>query len=153
MSQLQTYSFLDVMAAITGPGAAFNIGQDAGVAEEGITIEPAEDKGTLTVGADGTPMHSLHAGSAGVITVRILKTSPTNALLMAAYNFQRISSANWGQNVIVVSNAVQGDIITATAVAFRRVPNLNFQKVGGMNEWSFQAGRITPLLGAAAILG
>lgn len=153
MSQLSTYSFLDFMAGISGPGGSINLGQGAGVGEEGCTIEMAEDKGTLTIGADGTPMHSLHGGRAGMLTLRLLKTSPTNALLYAMYELQALSSANWGQNTIVISDSVRGDVITCTAVAFKKVPNLTYAKVGGMNEWTFNAGRINGLLGAAAAFG
>jgi hypothetical protein len=34
-----------------------------------------EAKNTMTVGADGEVMHSLHAGKSGTITVTLLKTS------------------------------------------------------------------------------
>jgi hypothetical protein len=57
------YSFLDVSATISGPGGTFSIGSDAGVAEEGITTAYTGEKNTMTIGADGAGMHSLHAGS------------------------------------------------------------------------------------------
>jgi hypothetical protein len=40
-----------------------------------------EAKNTMTVGADGEVMHSLHAGKSGTITVTLLKTSPVNKKL------------------------------------------------------------------------
>jgi hypothetical protein len=145
---LGTYSFIDVTASITGPGGAFQLGYGAGTSEEGITIEMAEDKDTMTTGADGSVMHSLHAGNAGSVTVRLLKTSPTNAMLQAMYDFQTLSSALHGQNVIVVSNVATGDVTTCVGVAFRRKPNLTYAKEGGTNEWAFNAGRIFTMLGA-----
>lgn len=150
MRVIATFSFLDCLSAITGPGGAINLGAGAAVAEEGITIEREEDKSTLVVGADGTPMHSLHAGNAGTVNVRLLKTSPVNAMLEAMYNFQRLSSALWGINVVTTSNFVTGDIITCTFVAFRRHPNITYAKEGGMNEWTFAAGSIDAILGVAA---
>ena len=65
----KTYSFLDTQASIQGPGGAFSIGAGAGIAEEGITVEPNVDQDTMTIGADGTGMHSLIADQSGKITV------------------------------------------------------------------------------------
>jgi len=144
------YSFTDVMATLTGPGGIVMLGNGAGTAEEGITIEQIEDKETLTIGADGTPMHSLHAGRHGTVTVRVLKTSPTNAILQAMYDFQQLSSAFWGQNVLVVTHIASGDMASARSVAFRRAPTLTYAKDGGINEWGFNAGLVDRVLGTWA---
>lgn len=143
-----TYSFLDVVATVVGPGGLFSIGYSAGVAEEGISYEMAEDKDTMTIGADGSVMHSLHAGQAGTVTVRLLKTSPTNALMQAMYDFQTISSALHGQNTITIANPATGDVTTCLECAFRRSPNNAYAKEGGLIEWAFNAGRIFSVLGA-----
>lgn len=147
---MPTYSFMDVSATIAGPGGSFALGYGAGVAEEGITINRTQDKNTLTTGADGTPMNSLHAAKPGEIIIRLQKTSPTNALLMAMYDLQSLSSANWGQNVIVVSNTATGDTTTARFCAFKRAPNLVYATEGGMNEWTMDAGLVDSILGIAA---
>jgi hypothetical protein len=143
----RAYSFLDVQATITGPGGSFNLGTGAGVAEEGIDIEMSEDKNTMTVGADGTPMHSLHAGNAGTVIVRILKTSPVNAKLQAMYDLQRTSSALWGNNLITINNTASGDNDGCRAVAFKKQPKNTYAKDAGINEWSFDAGFIDQILG------
>jgi hypothetical protein len=143
-----TYSFLDINCSITGPGGSFSLGQGAGAAEEGITIERTGDKDTMTIGADGTPMHSLHADKSGRITVRILKTSPSNALLQAMYDVQSLTSANWGYNVILVSDLSRGDTTAARACAFVKFPNIVYAKEGGINEWVFNSGYIDAVLGA-----
>lgn len=145
---MSTYSFLDCQATINGPGGSFSLGAGAGAAEEGISVNQAEEKDTLTVGADGSAMHSLHAGTNGTVTVRLLKTSPRNQQLMALYNSQKQTSANWGQNNITVSDIVRGDVISARSVAFAKVPDLTFAKDAGVNEWTFTAGHIEYLLGA-----
>lgn len=134
-----TYSFLDTNAAIVGPGGAFSLGAGAGISEEGITIEPAGDINTMTIGADGTGMHSLHADKSGHVIVRVLKTSPVNGLLGTMLAFQRTSASNHGQNTITVSNNSMGDIATCQQVAFSKVPVVTYAKDGGMNEWRFDA--------------
>lgn len=150
-----TYSFLDVQASIVGPGGAFSLGSGAGNAEEGITVEMTEDKNTMTIGADGTPMHSLHAGKGGSVTVRLLKTSPVNNSLANMYALQTASSALHGSNVLVIKNSVSGDQITCRAVAFKKLPAQNNAKEAGMNEWTFDAGIVDMTLAGllASLLG
>lgn len=141
------YSFFDVLATISGPGGVIPLGNEAGAAEEGITVAMREEQNTMTIGADGSGMHSLHAGQSGTVTVRLLKTSPINAALMAMYNFQRTSSANHGRNTIVVSDTARGDFISCQEVAFGKAPDLNYAKEAGLNEWVFHCVRIVDLLG------
>lgn len=148
---LLTYSFLDVQASITGPGAAFSLGSGSGAAEEGITIEPVGDINAMVVGADGTPMHSLKADKSGHVVARYLKTSPVNALLSAALAFQRASAANHGQNTISVVNTTTGDAITCQAVAFSKVPTVDYGTEGKMLEWRFDAGIIDIALAGMAV--
>lgn len=144
---MSTYSFIDIAATIVGPGGSFALGYGSCNAEEGISIAMVENKSTMTIGADGCVMHSLHAGNGGTITVRFLKTSGTNQLLQQMYDFQRISSAFWGQNTIVISDPARGDQISCTQCAFQRFPNVNYAKDGGVQEWTFDAGRIDGVLG------
>ncbi len=144
---MATYSFVDTVATLIGPGAAFPLGNGAGVASEGITFTHTDQKDTVVTGADGTIMHSLNASMTGRIIVRLLKTSPTNGLLSALYNFQRTGgAAYWGQNLISISNATLGDIIGATQMAFVKHSDVVYATEGNMLEWEF-SGYIVPELG------
>lgn len=145
---MATYSFLDVHAALVGPGGAVNLGKGAANSEEGITIEATEDVDTMTIGADGTPMHSLHADRSGSVTVRLLKTSPVNQQLAQMYAFQTADSASHGQNTISIANNRTNDVISCQQVAFRKAPSLTYAKEGGTVEWQFNAGIIDRILGA-----
>lgn len=148
MATGKTYSFLDVKAAIVGIGGAFSL--TGGATEEGITIEMRADKNDLMIGADGSGMHSLRADNSATLSIRLLKNSPTNALLSAMYNVQKISSAAWGQNVITIISSV-GDAITCTGVAFKRQPTVVYAEKGGMNEWQFDCIEVNELLAASVI--
>lgn len=151
------YSFSDVHCSITGPGGNVEIGVGTesstatsamiGIAEEGISVVASEDKNTMAIGADGTPMHSLHAGNPGTVTVRVQKTSAINRALSIMYNTQRLSAAYWAQNYITIRNSVRGDDIECIECAFRRIPDFNNPKIAGMVEWVFDAGRINEILG------
>jgi len=142
------YSFLDVQAAFDGPGGNFQLGSGAGNAEEGINIEPTGDKNIMTVGADGSVMHSLRADASGTVTVTLLRTSPTNARLQNTYNFQTASSRNHGRNTIIIRNSVSGDMVTCTEVAFAKAITNPYATEGAKLVWTFHAGKINTSLGA-----
>lgn len=146
---MTTYSFLNVQASIVGPGGAFSIGSDAGAAEEGISTSFVEDKNTMTTGAGGDVMHSLHAGKAGQITVRLLKTSPVNQKLSALYNLQTNGGGSLhGLNLITVRDTARGDVVIGREAAFKKHPDLSFAKVGNTVEWVFDVGKLDEMLGA-----
>ena len=146
---MASYSFLDVQCTLVGPGGNVSIGQDeAGVAEEGIVVMHGEDKNTMAIGADGTPMHSLAASNAGQVIIRLQKTSGINNILMDMYNYQRLSSAYWGQNTILVSNFVLGDNAACQVCAFKKAPDFSNPKIAGVVEWQFDAGRISEIFNA-----
>lgn len=139
---MNTYSFLDVVAALVGPGGVVNLGSGSGNSQEGITVAPTGDRNTMTIGADGTGMHSLNGDRSGTITITLLKTSPMNPVLMALYNVQTASASLHGQNTISIADKARGDIATAANCAFKKVPNMNFQSEAGTVEWVFDAARI-----------
>ncbi|HCB1001035.1 DUF3277 family protein [Klebsiella michiganensis] len=144
---MSTYSFLDVSASLAGPTGLVELGYGSANAEEGITVTMTEAKNTMTIGADGEVMHSLHAGKSGTITVTLLKTSPVNKKLSLMYNAQSLSSATWGNNVIVIRNKASGDTCTARSCAFQKQPDWNNPKVAGTVAWVFDCGKIDQLLG------
>ena len=138
---------MDVSATLNGVGASIDLGYGAGNAEEGITIAMAGDKNTMTVGADGSVMHSLHADKSGQVTVRVLKTSPVNSKLAKLYALQSLSSSAWGQNIITLTNKGGKDFIACRGCAFKKMPDMSYQKDGGINEWVFDAGKIDTIVG------
>lgn len=144
---MSAYSFLNVVAAIVGPGIALNLGAGAAVAEEGISIEPNEDKNTMIIGADGKGQHTLVASNGGLITLRYLKTSPTNGFLQLAYDLQSASSALWGQNLITISDTARLELSTAQNCAFKKKPVVVYDKAGPMIEWTFDSLAINSVLG------
>ena len=141
-----TYSFLDVTASLVGPGGAISLGSGAGAAEEGISVDPTEEINTMTVGADGSGMHTLHANKSGRVTVRLLKTSPTNGLLSAMYAFQTAGSLTHGQNTLMINDVARGEIIACRQVAFAKAPAVQYGKDAGVMEWDFNAVLIDRVL-------
>lgn len=146
---MSAYSFLDNTLSITGPAGAFNIGgPDTGAADEGFEIDMAEDADTMVGGADGSAMHSLAASKRAVWTVRLLKTSPVNAMLEKMYTSDRAAgSLNWGRNVLTHRNAVSGDGYTGKEAAFTRFPRNTYARNANILEWRFNSGVTDPTLG------
>lgn len=142
------YSFLNLQGALTGPGGVINLGNGSGAADEGITVAPAGELNTMTIGADGTGMHSLSADKSGKVTIRLLKTSPTNQLLSAMLAFQRTSAATHGQNTIMFADTVRGDAVVCRQCAFSKVPDLSYGKSAGFVEWQFDSVYVDITLGA-----
>lgn len=144
---MPTYSFLDVNVALTDAAGSFNISPGGGIAEEGVTVALEGDKGTVVPGADGTPMTSMHASQVGTVSIRLQKTSATNALLSTLYNATTNSSANYGNSTITIRNPTRGDTIVCTQCSIKKFPDNVNAKEGGFMDWVFNAGVISEILG------
>lgn len=144
---MATYSFLDFSASMSGPTGDVDLGYGSANAEEGITVAMTEAKNTMTVGADGEVMHSLHAGKSGAVTITLLKTSPVNKKLSLHYNAQSQSSSLWGNNVFVLRNHSSGDLVTIRSAAFQKQPDFANAKDGGTVAWVFDGGKVDEVLG------
>lgn len=136
---MASYSFLDVQAAIVGPGGAFSLNN--GISEEGLEIAPRDDKGALVVGADGTYLWSLRADKSATITINLLKNSATNAALSNMYNLQQGSSALWGKNVITVTTNF-GEMVIMTGVGFKKKPTIGYAKDAAIYVWELECGSV-----------
>jgi len=142
-----SYSFRDISASISGPGGTLQLASGIGTADEGISFEKAEDRNTMTPCADGYVMHSLHAARAGLVRVRLLKTSVTNGLMMDLFKATGTTARTWGAHVISLEDRVRGEKVVASRVAFSGEPALMYGKQGNVHEWTFHAGHIESSLG------
>lgn len=146
---MTTYAFTDVTAAISGPNGSVDFGSGSANSEGGITVVMTGDKSTLSISADGNPMHSLHADKSGLVTARFQKTSPTNAVLSEMYYSDTESgSATHGRNTITITDIVRGDSITCRDCAFAKFPDVSYAREGGEMVWVWHAGKIDHVLGS-----
>lgn len=143
-----SYSFKDVNGTLMGPGGFVSLGDGSAAAEEGITFTPLEDQGSMQIGADGSGIHSLHAGTPGTVTVRLLKNSPVNEQLSAIFAFQKATSSAWGQNTIECRDKVRGDVWVCSQVAFKRRPDVSYAKDADVIVWEFNAVKMEMTLGS-----
>jgi hypothetical protein len=82
------------------------------------------------------------------VTVNLLRTSATNALLQNLYNYQTASSRFHGRNTITIRNAVTGDVITCAGAAFAKAISNPYATEGGILSWAFHVGKIETRLGS-----
>ncbi len=116
---MDIYSFDKFQVTITGPGGSSLLGTDGA---ENITISRSGTAGTMTVGADGTVMHSLDANKSGRATIHLLRNSPVNAKLSQLFSHQRASSTLWAQNTIEICDMGGNVISTCRGAAFVNPP-------------------------------
>lgn len=148
---LPTYSFADVHASLVGPSLAAILADGSGSAEEGINWEPLSERDIMTIGAGGDGMHTLNPSRAGRIMIRLLKTSPTNAILQQAFNYQSSSSLFWGKNLFHLTNPITGDSLSASGAAFDRQPPNSWGLNAAGLEWTLNAIYVSQTLGGLSI--
>lgn len=102
----------------------------------------------MTIGADGCVMHSLHAGKGSNVTVRLLKTSPTNQVLSQMYARDTASTGVYGFNTISVRDLQLNDVIVMQQCAFAKFADITYAKEGGEMVWTFHAGVTDFVLGS-----
>lgn len=143
------YSFLNALAGYSDDlGFLIDLSAGNGIAEEGIVVAFADDKVSITYGADGDFMYSLHAASGGMVTVNVLKTSPLNNALSRLYLATTGSSARTGRGTIAGGDPQRGDSFTAIGCQIRKHPDTRSAKEGGTNEWVFMVGKLSVKLGS-----
>lgn len=144
---MATYSFTEVTATLTGASGLINLGSGSANTKEGITVTLAQPRNSMTVGADGEYMHSLRSDKSGTVTVRLLYTSPVNAMLQTMYDAQALSPSLWGGNVLVIVNKGNTETTTCRGVAFQRQPDRTYSEDGQFLEWVFDCGKIDTVTG------
>lgn len=145
---MATYSFQDILCSITGPNGTVSLGAGSAAADGGISITMTEDKSTMTIGADGAVMHSLHAGKGANVTVRLLKTSPTNQLLSTMYALDTSASGVYGFNTISVRDLQLNDVVVCQQCAFAKFADVTYAREGGEMVWTFHSGITDFILGS-----
>jgi hypothetical protein len=150
MAQI-VYSLADYkFTYITSYGVVIPI--QGNIDDGGLTFDFIEDKSNMTISADGIGwVHSLHAGKGATATLGLLKTSLINSLLMVQYNIQQETSALFGNDQIAVANVNTRDVFYAEGVAFKKVPQQKQGKDPGVNEWTFNIGKLSLQLGLGNI--
>ena len=144
---MATYSFQQVTATLTGAAGVINLGYGSANTKEGITVTQTQPRNAMTIGADGSVMHSLRSDKSGTVMIRLLDTSSVNAQLQAMYDAQSLTPSAWGANVIVIVNKGNSETTTCRNVAFQNAPTVTYAEDGSTKEWVFDCGQIDRVTG------
>src|SRR5208283_1669735 len=99
MPQLaKTYSFLDItlildFSAVPGVGSVFVASGQKGLGQ--IMIDTLQERTTIDISADGTPMMTYLAGDQAHLSIEVQQTSDMHSFLLAQYN-ALVAAANGG---------------------------------------------------------
>ena len=147
-----TYAFNNLSGSVVdqagGGSFSFGGGDTSGIASEGVSFVYDDPAVTKVVGADGTVMFSAHASRAGKVMMRFQQTSPINAILSEMLRFNRASSANTGQIMIVGGDIQRGDSLNAKLCAIMKHPDVSYAIEGATREWTFEVSYLDAILGA-----
>lgn len=125
----KSYNFADVQLTIAGQ----RIG---GFAEDGsINLEWASEENEMVQGADGEVTIVQHPKPPATMTVTLLQSSVSNAILQAIYEAQRLSGSAIAP-VAVVDAATGYGLISAEAKIVGK-PNVQWGRGIGATEWKF----------------
>lgn len=136
MAKSSAYSFKNVVAVIDGlRGNGFWEGDDT------VEIEPVEDAGALTVGADGSSIFSAFADISHTITMRVQHTSNIHNLLLQKLAELRADTPRMDGFPVSVRDIRSGDGGSTEQAFVLTPPTKGFGKAASMREWVLVAGR------------
>ena len=139
---LRTWNLNDVVILING------IPIDGWDESDAITIAPAEDLSSKTVGADGEVTRNIYNDRSGEITFTIMQTSRGNDVLNA---YLQLSKTVGIGDVfsIYVDNIRSGEKIVAPKCWIKREPDFKAAKSASPNSWVCDAAVINSTRGGA----
>lgn len=112
-----------------------------------IEVDYTEDGADITVGADGETVIVFNKNQSGSITLTLLQTTPSNALLQA------VSAAFYSKKTLVpFAMHDNGGLDTWEAdqsFCTRRAPKGSYGKSVGTNTWVFKTGKLVGVLGGS----
>lgn len=110
-----------------------------------IEAEFNEDAFTLTMGADGTAARSMNANQSGIITITLLHTSPSNRILDAAANLDRLSRTGLG--TFLAKSLTGVEQINANNCWVKKKPKIEFGKTVKERVWVLETDSLKLNLG------
>lgn len=146
MSTTTTYSFLDLVGAITHPSIGTYIfsGEGAG----SVSVTKATERTAHDVAADGSVMVSKIAGNNGAITIECQQTSPLHKWLCAWFNALWIlDTQEWAATSLLLRNASTGTSHACKGVSPQKEADVPYQAQGQRVTWTLMCAEVinTPI--------
>jgi hypothetical protein len=100
-----------------------------GIAENGVTIELAEDLGERVVGADGSSMWTEYMTSHGTITVELMPYSDAYPFFITLQNAQRATGSKGQDTITIIDRDLQRNWV-GSDVAIQSISGEQISKSG-----------------------
>jgi len=139
MTLTKTYNFKQV-------ATIFNGHEISGFAEgTGIVVTRDEDAFTLTVGSSGEPVRSKSNNKSGTMTITLLQSSDSNAILSGLAELDELSGG--GQGPFLVKDNSGGSLAVAESAWVQKKPAAEYAAESGNREWVFRTGNLSHFIG------
>jgi len=135
------YSFDDTSVTFSHAAVGQYVASGKGIGSLGVSM--ATDRSVQDVAADGSVMTSKIKGRNGTLSVSAQQTSDLHKWLLKLYNYLETAPTNqWAGITIVVRSPSMQDKVTATGVAFQKIPDRQWQAQGQQLMWTLLAADI-----------
>lgn len=146
MSTITTYSFLDLVGAITHPSLGTYIfdGEGAG----SITVTKATERTSHDVAADGSVMVSKIPGNNGAITIECQQTSPLHKWLCTWFNaLWLLDTSEWATTSLLLRNGSTNTSHACKGVSPQKEADTPYQAQGQRVTWTLMCAEVinTPI--------
>jgi len=134
---MKRYSFQDTVMVINGVEiTGWADGDDV------IDIERRSDSVTDKMGADGQMMISVGTDKSGTVKVKLMQTSPSNAMLTNIMSLQEASGSLFVPVVVKFQDTYRQDLAIGTQGYLKKPSKLTRGAGGNTQEWEIVVERL-----------
>lgn len=142
MASLKIYDANEVTVIVA------NVPIESGFADgEFVTIEQASADFETVVGTDGEVTRSKTNDRRATITVKLMQSSDSNAVLSALNNLDREEGNGAGVGPLLIRDKQGTSLYTAAKSWIKQPPNVSFDKTATSREWVFECADLKRLDG------
>lgn len=113
-----------------------------------ISVEHDEDDWTLVVGVDGEGTRSKTSNGSGTITVSLMQSSPTNALLSAARTLDKETPGGTGGKALLIKDNSGTTLFSAATAWIQKPPTAELNREATTREWVFRTDNLVAFHGS-----
>lgn len=138
---VKTYDPSNV-SMLFGPIPMKGFAQDAA-----ITVEHDEDDWTLVTGVDGEGTRSKTSNRSATITVALMQSSETNALLSAERELDLNTPNGTGGKALIIKDGSGTTVFSCATAWIQKAPTAELNREATTREWVFRTDSLVALHG------
>ena len=110
-----------------------------------VTVARNEQAMTLQMGTDGEAARSKTNNKAGLITISLLQTSPSNAILQGFASADELSDS--GVFSVLIKDNSGSSLYAAETAWVQKVPDSEFAREAGARDWILETDNLEVFIG------